>query len=135
MLQRERGKVSQERSIVHPTEFSPYLQKHSELAVSFHILLQSLLRPRQLPHVRGIGQSELDRRIKEDIPDLRNDLTLFSLSNIHRLEQVSIAFTQVKDIAKNLFDEFVRAAFDDRRIRISQRANENLTEARECLIW
>ena len=96
-----------------------YLKEHPKISVSLHFLLQSLIRRRQLPNIRGVCQSELGRRIKEDIPDPGNNLALLSLSNIHRLEQVSVTFTQVKDITKHFFDEFVGAALNDRRIRVS----------------
>ena len=78
-------RVTLRRSIT-PREPSTYFEKHSEFSVIFHLLLQSLLRRRQLTDVRGVGQSELSGRIEEDIPNSRNDLSLFPLPNVHGLE-------------------------------------------------
>ena len=47
----------------------------------------------------------LSAHVLEDIPDPRNDLAPLSLPDVHCLEKVSIAFPQVKDIAKYPFDD------------------------------
>lgn len=102
-----------------PRECNTYLKEQPKVCVTGHLLLQPLFRPRQLPQVRGVCQSEFSRRVKEDVPYPRNDLALLSLSNVHHLEQIAVAFTQVKDIAKNFFDKIVNTVFDNGGVRIS----------------
>ena len=47
----------------------------------------------------------LSTHVLEDIPDPRNDLAPLLLLDVHYLKKVSIAFLQVKDIAKYPFDD------------------------------
>ena len=68
-----------------------------------------------MSNVNGIRQSELCRRIQEDISNALDDRSLFALPDIQDLEKSTIALAQVQNVTEHFFDKLLDLAWPDNR--------------------
>ena len=75
--------------------------------------------------ITRILNSEVGCRVQEYITDVANDRTLFTLPDVHHLEQSTVAFSKIENVSEYFFNEFIDLAWsDDRWVSITQGTNK-----------
>ena len=116
-----------------PKDIVTYINEHSKVSIILGLFPQPFLCHCRLANIRGISQSELSRRIEEDVPSPSNDFPLFSSPNINHFKQVSVASAQIENISKDFTHKSVDTTSEGWRANILERVNKDLADMHECL--
>lgn len=103
-----------------------YLQEQLECIIRINFFLESLLRYRIMPNIRWVRQPEFSRSLQEYISNPQDDRALLALTDIHHLQQTTVAFAQVQNVPKYFIDEiFKKIGREYRRICSTERFDED----------
>jgi hypothetical protein len=104
----------------------PYLQEQLECIIRINFFLESLLRYRIMPNIRWVRQPEFSRSVQEYISNPQDDRALLALTDIHHLQQTTVAFAQVQNVPEYFIDEiFEKVRREHRRICSAERLDED----------
>ena len=93
------------------------LDEALELGVLLQLVLHALLSERQVPNIVRVRHAELRGRVQEYVTNTLNHRCLFALAHVYGLEQPTVAFAQVEDIAEDFVYKFVDLdRSNDRRV-------------------
>jgi hypothetical protein len=102
-----------------------HLEEEPELGVGVLLVLDALLREREVADVAGVREPELGGRAEEDVADALDHGRLLALAHAQLLEQPPVALAQVEHVVEHVLDQRVQPVAREDRGR-AERADEEL---------